>query len=126
MAAVRLGANRGRQTVQSPTKVRTGAPAEDAARVELERDVGAATNSPLLGGVFVDCVTPDVGEQLEVHHRLGRKPQGWVVTRRRGGSFDMYEAEPSDYPAGTDPKLTLVLERGAYASVDVPFTLYIF
>ena len=94
--------------------------AQDAARSDLERDQKAATQSPLLGGVFIECLTPDFGQPLEVHHRLGRKPQGWIPVRALDAIFDMYEVD------SPDPNLTLVLERGPGASVDSRFTLYIF
>ncbi|MCH9836729.1 hypothetical protein K0U83_13765 [bacterium] len=120
MATVRLGSNRGVQTVGPPVRTRTGDAAQDAARQDLERDQKTATTCPLLGGVILDCVTPDTGTQLVVHHRLGRKPQGWFPMSPRDAIFDMYEAE------SPDPTLTLVLERGPYASVDARFKLYIF
>ncbi len=124
MAAVRLGANRGVQTVSPLVRVRTGDAAQDAARADLERDQREATSSPLLGGVLVDIVIPDVGALLEVHHRLGRKPQGYFPVRVLDSIFDMHEVDAATN--GADPKLTLVLERGFYAAVDSRFTLWIF
>ena len=124
MAAVRvkLGGARGAQTVGSPVRVRTGDSVQDAARQDFERDQKTATSSPLLGGVFVECVMPDIGETLKVSHRLKRKPQGWMVVRQLDSGVDLQDASDSK----TDPNLTLELDRGPAASVDARFTLYVF
>lgn len=113
-------------TVPALSRPRTLVAEQDRARQLLERDNEQQRTSPLLGGVFVECVTPDVDQQLLVHHRLGREPQGWIVTRIRDAAVDMVEVYEQQIPKGVDRRMTLVLERGVGASVDSKFTLYVF
>ena len=108
----------GRATVHPPVRVRTGNAKQDAARADLERDAAQATASPLAGAVFVKGAVPDVGNTVELHHRLGRLPQGAFVLMGEEGGARLHRVKWDT--------MSITLAPDADASVDVLFTVCVF
>lgn len=72
---------------------------------------------PFTQGLLIKSVALASGANV-VNHKLGRKLQGWVVTRYRGAAasiFDTQDVNPT-------PALTLTLNSSAAVTVD----LYVF
>lgn len=73
---------------------------------------------PLLYGVLVSGEVPDVGETVTLRHNLGRVPVGWFVVDQAGSGVELYRDSADDE--------TITFARPASASVDEPFTMWIF
>lgn len=80
----------------------------------LEQALNPVLASPIIDGVLIRdiCMTP--GSSNEVLHRLGRKPIGYLITRKRQDSriWDLQETNPS-------PQRTLSLACSHSCQVDV-------
>ena len=72
---------------------------------------------PLLYGVLVSGEVPDFDGTTTLRHNLGRLPVGWFhVAQTDGAQLVKTEADEN----------TITFEQGTGASVDTPFTLWIF
>ncbi len=72
--------------------------------------------NPMLEGAVLKQVQLTSGSNV-INHKLGRKLQGWIITRQRGPA-NVYDTQD----ANAMPQLTLQLESSASVSVD----LYVF
>lgn len=72
----------------------SGNATEDTRRREQSADLEPFLACPFLRGVSLKDVEFDEGT-VRVAHKLGKKPQGWWVTRSRGSLPAFYE-ESSD------------------------------
>lgn len=72
--------------------------------------------APLANGLLLKSITLASGDNT-VNHKLGRKLQGWIVTRCRAAAsfYDKQDSNPT-------PALTLTLNSSAAVVVD----LYVF
>lgn len=66
--------------------------------------------NPLVNGVFVKSQPLTMGATV-VNHRLGRKPQGWMITDINGAAT-VYRSKPFT-------ELVLVLTSSAAVTVDI-------
>lgn len=73
-------------------------------------------NNPISSGLILKNVVLASGDNT-INHTLGRKLQGWIITRCRA-SATVYDKQDSN----TFPQLTLVLNASAGVTVD----LYVF
>ena len=72
---------------------------------------------PLLYGVLVSGEVPEFDDVVVLRHNLGRLPVGWFhVAQTDGAQLVKTEADEN----------TITFEQGTGASVDTPFTLWIF
>jgi hypothetical protein len=71
---------------------------------------------PMAQGLFVKNVTLNTGSNV-LNHRLGRRLQGWIITRIRALAT-IYDTQDTNQ----QPDLTLVLVSSATVQVD----LYVF
>lgn len=69
---------------------------------------------PINSGVLLKSVPLLVGQNL-VNHRLGRKLQGYFITRMRSIHSDIYDTQDSN----RTPDLTLLLNSSAAVVVDI-------
>ena len=69
---------------------------------------------PLTRGVQLTRVELQSGLNV-VNHRLGRRPQGYIITRMTGAGATLYDTQ-TDNPR---PELTLLLNASAAATVDL-------
>lgn len=70
-------------------------------------------NNPILAGNLLKNVELNNG-LTQVNHKLGRKLQGWIITRQRGISA-IHDQQDSN----TMPELTLTLASSAGVNVDI-------
>lgn len=75
--------------------------------------INPVLGNPLVDGAVLKQVALTSGSNV-VNHKLGRKLQGWFITRLRAAS-DIYDTQDSN----TIPELTLQLEASADATVDI-------
>lgn len=91
---------------------------EDAALGRLQTRWKASLDPlvdlPLLQGVLLKNVSLQSGANV-VDHRLGRAPQGYLVTRVQGAATSLYDTQA----ANPRPQLTLNLVSSAAATVDL-------
>ena len=86
--------------------------------LELMQTAWATELNPLLknpinAGVLLKSITLAVGANT-INHRLGRKLQGWMLTRQRA-SGSVYDTQD----ANKFPELTLQLQSSAVMVVDI-------
>lgn len=101
-----------------PPRLRTGDVAQDARALDLERALRAPLSCPLLDGVQVSGVVPDVGATVELAHNLGRVPRGWLVIDAQDAGVDLVRS------SWTASRLTL--GRGTDAVTDARFAVWVF
>lgn len=70
--------------------------------------------SPLLQGSLIRNVVLSSGDN-QINHKLGRKLQGWILTRQRGVSVAIYDKQDENQM----PQLTLALHSGGSIEVDI-------
>lgn len=63
----------------------------------IEQFVKPIQNCPLIDGVLVRDICLVAGEVNEIKHKLGRKPIGWLITRKRADSriWDLQDTNPT-------------------------------
>lgn len=69
--------------------------------------------NPLVNGIILKSVSLTIGSN-QINHLLGRKLQGWCLTRKRA-SADIYDTQDSN----SMPELTLSLVSDAQVIVDI-------
>jgi hypothetical protein len=70
-------------------------------------------SNPLFNGVHLPNVELSTGANT-INHKLGRRLQGWIITRKRAGA-DIYDTQQSN----ARPNLTLDLVSSANVTVDL-------
>jgi hypothetical protein len=96
-------------------------PSSDRTVTQLQNNIEQALNpfinAPINDGVLIKDACLVAGATNDVTHKLGRKPIGWIVTRRRHGShiWDMQD---------TNPQPTSTLSLGC--TDDVTIDIWIF
>ncbi len=75
--------------------------------------LGPLLANPMLSGAVLKQVSLTTGSNV-VNHRLGRKLQGWFLTRKRAAG-NIYDTQDSN----SMPELTLQLESSTSAVVDI-------
>lgn len=70
--------------------------------------------NPILSGVQLKRITLATGAN-SINHKLGRKLQGWIITRWIGSSASVYDTQDSN----SMPELTLNLTSSGTVSVDI-------
>jgi myo-inositol-1-phosphate synthase len=73
--------------------------------------------NPISNGILIKGINLVAGANV-VNHKLGRKLQGWIVTRWNGGVANVYDTQDSNQMQ----QLTLNLNSSANVSID----LYVF
>lgn len=101
-----------------PARLRTGDAEQDKRRVDLDRDLRPTLSCPLLAGVRASGLTPDVGQTMSVPHGLGHIPSGALPILTTATRPHVY------VDSWTDKTVTVRAE--SWASVDVPFALWVF
>lgn len=68
---------------------------------------------PINSGLFLKGISLVSGSNT-INHRLGRKLQGWFITRKRASAsiYDLQDSNPR-------PELTLVLNSSGTVSIDL-------
>lgn len=69
---------------------------------------------PLLQGVQVKAVELVAGANV-INHRLGRAPQGYIITRQQGAAVTLYDTQSTN----SRPQLTLNLVSSGAGTVDL-------
>lgn len=69
---------------------------------------------PLTQGTLLKDVQLASGNNV-VNHKLGRKLQGWIITRYRGAAASVYDTQDNN----PTPALTLTLNSSASVVVDI-------
>lgn len=70
-------------------------------------------SNPLVNGQLLKNVSLSTGSNT-INHKLGRKLQGWVLTRLRG-SASLFDTQDSN----ANPALTLLITSSSNVSVDI-------
>lgn len=70
--------------------------------------------NPIVNGLQLTGISLVVGSNV-VNHKLGRKLQGWIVTRMADGFTQLYDTQNSN----RNPELTLTLNSSAAITVDL-------
>lgn len=70
--------------------------------------------NPVSNGLLLKGIILTTGANV-INHKLGRKLQGWVVTRYIGGAASLYDTQDNNGM----PQLTLNLTSSANVSVDI-------
>lgn len=71
-------------------------------------------SNPISNGILLKSVILATGANV-VNHKLGRKPQGWIITRYNGGTANLYDTQDNNQT----PALTLNLTSSSAVSVDI-------
>lgn len=79
-------------------------------------DTRLATALPFNGGRAVDVAFTASPQSVQVSHRLGRKPSGYIVTRTTGGLSSLVQTAADQY--------TITLEHTGGAAVTVSLWVY--
>lgn len=106
------------QRPTTPPRFLTGVQAVDAALARLIEFLRVPLACKLLYGVQVDGEMPDVPpDTVTVYHGLGRRPIGWFnVGMMEGTTLVVVESDNE----------TITFMSGAFGSVDMPFSLWIY
>lgn len=70
--------------------------------------------NPILQGTQLKRVLLSTGANV-INHKLGRKLQGWIITRWIGASAGVYDTQDTN----SMPQLTLELNSSGNVSVDI-------
>lgn len=76
-------------------------------------EIEPVLRNPITQGNLLKSVALAVGDN-QINHKLGRKLQGWLITRLRGASTIYDKQDSSQTPA-----LTLTLNSSAAVTVDL-------
>jgi hypothetical protein len=87
----------------------------DMAQTTWAQAINPVLSNPIVNGVLVHGIALASGDNT-INHKLGRKPQGYVITDMFGAYAQVYR-KTSNYP-----DLTLVLNASAPTTV----SLYVF
>lgn len=99
-------------------KLETGLPKVDDVLRRLAVALETLMACPLLYGVLLSGKAPDIGgATVELRHNLGRVPVGW---------FHVAQTDGSQLVRTAADETTITFEQGTGASVDTPFTLWVF
>jgi hypothetical protein len=71
-------------------------------------------NLPINSGRLIQGVSVVTGSNT-INHKLGRKLQGWIVTRMPGAFIQIYDLQNNNKM----PELTLVLNASASGTIDL-------
>lgn len=86
----------------------------NAVQTNIQEYVEPLTDNPILDGVLIQNITLTAGTSTPVKHKLGRKPLGWVVVRKRAESTVWDTQDNNELPT-----LTLELDCSANVTVDL-------
>ena len=80
----------------------------------IEQFVKPIQNCPIIDGVLIRDLCLEAGVSNEVRHKLGRKPIGWIITRKRQDSriWDLNDTN-------TTPSKTLSIACSHACQVDI-------
>lgn len=70
-------------------------------------------NNPIINGLILQNISLTTGTNV-INHKLGRKLQGWYITRVRS-SVTIYDTQDSNQT----PELTLILVASAPATINL-------
>lgn len=95
-------------------KIQTKDPAVNLVLDSLEKTLNPVFNNPLLSGQVIKNVALEIGANT-INHRLGRKLEGWFITRQRDVASAFYDTQDTN-PL---PNLTLQINSSAAVVVDI-------
>lgn len=80
----------------------------------IEHVINPVLNSEIVNGVLIKDVNLDPSTAILVHHKLARKPQGWIVVRK-GADSRIWDVQDSNQ----NPTTTLALACSHAVTVDL-------
>jgi hypothetical protein len=80
----------------------------------VEQLIEPVLNSQIINGVLLKNVILDASIVNQVSHKLGRKPQGWLIVRQRANSI-IWDAQDTN----TKANRTLTLSCSANVTIDL-------
>jgi hypothetical protein len=73
-----------------------GDEAQERQQSNVERDTSGARSSPFAGAIIHEGVKFTYNNVVQLAHRLGRKPTGWMVVRVTGSIYALLTETASD------------------------------
>jgi hypothetical protein len=80
----------------------------------VEQLIEPFLNSEIINGVLIKNVNLDSSITNQVNHKLGRKPQGWIIVRQRANSI-IWDSQDTN----TKANRTLELSCSANVTIDL-------
>ena len=95
-------------------KINTGDRQLNQVQENVEQFTQVILNAPIVNGVLLTDICLEAGISNEITHKLGRKPLGWMIVRKRSDSriWDLQDTNQN-------PSLTLSLACSHDTNVDV-------
>lgn len=80
----------------------------------IEQYIKPLDNFPILDGVLVKDICLEANTSNEIKHKLGRKPRGWIIVRKRADSriWDLQSTNP-------EPSKTLSIACSHACQIDI-------
>ena len=83
-------------------------------QVQWAQEINPVLSNPIVNGILLKDQVLAIGSNA-INHKLGRKLQGWIVTRMQGTFSQLYDNQSGNQT----PELTLALHSSAVTTVDI-------
>lgn len=80
----------------------------------IDSAIGDLASNQFISGIIIKEVELIAGQDNIINHKLGKKPIGWLLVRKRGLG-DVYDLQDTN----STPNLTLILRTSVNVTVDI-------
>jgi len=101
--------------LSKPTRINSSDRVLNMIQSNLANTIDQVVSNPLISGSFVNSVSLVSGLNT-VNHKLGRRPLGFIITRKNANQ-NVWDTQD----ANTQPELTYFLNSSGTVTVDIYF-----